>query len=271
VVSRVVSLYGIRNMGGGRVAGEVAWLAGAILAVARADVQTAGEWTAEIHSGLAAASGGVAAAGVSNARERGAALSRRDRWERWESRVSFHTVTRRDADGERLRRRIDVRAVFTSSSRRRLDLSARYDLDAETDLPSGPLAERARHDRSSRGRVRARLDVPVGSSLAFRYQVQALPERGALTGFVAGLEVRHETHRTALTASVTDFALPGGSGYVSRPGIAGYESVSAVQRRGSDVSARAALRLGYGATVTVYAGVPWEREPRYLLSFQWRM
>jgi hypothetical protein len=267
-----VSLGGTRRIAGGVVACEVAWLDGAALAALRADVAANGEWTAAVYTGSTAATGGVAWLDGPRAREGGADLSRRGDWGRWRSTLSFHTALRRTDAGERVRRRVDVRVVHAWSSERRLDLTARYDFDAEHELPSGPLAESVADDRSRRGRFRARLDVPAGGSVTLRYRAEALLEPAIRPGYVAGLEVRHDGRLASLRVSATDFALPGrSSGYVARPGIAGYESVTVVSRRGSDVAARATLRAGFGTTVSFYAGVPWRREPRYLVSFQWRL
>jgi len=270
---RAVSVSGSRDFEGARVSGEVAQLGSVTLAVVRATVRAAGDWTAELYRGTGDASGGVATIDRHLAGgERGAALHRSVLWGRWRSTVSFHTVMRRGSERERNRRRVGVRGVYVTPSGARCDLSARYDLDAETETPSGLLAERVIDTRTIRGRLRARLDVPAGPSLSFRYNAQALLAPGARPGFIAGVDVHHGGHRIDVRASITNFALwTGGAGYVARPGIAGYETVSSVDRRGSDVSARVTLRLVDGVSTVLYAGVPWEKEPRYLVSLKWRL
>ncbi len=270
---RAVSVSGARDIDGARVSGEVAWLGSVTLGVVRATVRAAGDWTAELYRGTGEASGGIATIDEHLADgERGAAIHRSVRWGRWRSTVSFHTVTRRGREGERSRRRVGVRGVYVTPSGTRCDLSARYDLDAETEVPTALLAEHLVDTRTIRGRIRARLDVPAGPSLSFRYKAQALLAPGSRPGFIAGVDVRRTGRRIDLRMSVTNFALwNGGGGYVTRPGIAGYETVSSVDRRGSDVSTRVTLRLGGGVSTEVYAGVPWEKEPRYLVSLKWRL
>lgn len=266
--TRAVSVSGERSVEGVRVSGEVAWVGGATLAVARSRV---GRWSAEVYGGGASAVGGVVDVDVPE-RERGASLARVDEGTGWRSRASLHTALRYGPDGERLRRRAEVRCVFEPGSAARLEVSGRWDLDDETEAPSARLSEEVSKTSSRRGRVRVKLDVPAGASLRLRYQTQAQLDRAAKPGFVSGAEIRYAAPRGDVRVSVVNSATwSAGSGYIARPGIAGYEVVSTPSRRGSDVAARANLRLPSGATASLYAGVPWEAEPRYLVSLSWRI
>jgi hypothetical protein len=68
---------------------------------------------------------------------------------------------------------------------------------------------------------------------------------------------------------LTNYALWTGRGYLSQPGIAGYDMLYTVTRRGSDVAARATLHVGGGMDATVYAGLPYNGDARYLLTVRW--
>lgn len=266
--TRAVSVSGERTVGGGWVSGEVALLGGATLAVVRSRV---GPWSAEVYGGGASASGGVVEVGTPE-RERGAALIREDEGSGWRSTASFYTVLRHGPDGDRLRRRAEVRGVLEPGSAARLDVLLRYDLEDETEAPSARLSEKVSRTSSRRGRVRARFDVSAGPSLRLRYHTQAQLDRAAKPGFVSGMEIRYMAPHGDVRVSVVNSATwRAGSGFIARPGIAGYEVVSTPSRRGSDVAARANLRLPHGATASLYAGVPWEADPRYLVSLSWRL
>jgi hypothetical protein len=266
--TRAVSVSGERVVEGGRVSGEVAWVGRATFAVARS---RAGPWSAEVYGGGAAASGSVVDVGAKE-RERGAALTREDEGPGWRSTASLCTVLRHGPDGERLRRRAEVRCVLEPGSAARLDVSARCDLEDETEAPTARLSEEVSKTSSRRGRVRVKFDVPAGPSLRLRYQTQAQLDRAAKPGFVSGAEIRYTASRGDVRVSVVNSATwSASSGYIARPGIAGYEVVSTPSRRGSDVAARAKLRLPHGATASLYAGVPWEADPRYLVSLSWRL
>jgi hypothetical protein len=251
---------------GGSLAGELARAGDAVLASLGATVRAGGDWTIELYRGAGGGHGGVAAI-ASNDREgeRGASV----RWSLRGTTAAFYSSTYSDGDGTRLRRRVAIRSLLTGASGVRLDVSSRYDLDEETTVPAGALAERVEDEVHSRGRVGARLEVPVRPGLRLRCRTEARLEPGVRPGVISGVEVRRTGDHVDVQASVTNFALWTGNGYVSRPGIAGYDMVYAVTRRGSDVSARVRARLVAGVVATVYAGVPWDREPRYLLTVRW--
>jgi hypothetical protein len=265
------SVSGGRDVDGVRVSGEVARLGASVLALVRTTVDAGGEWTVEVFDGAAAAGGGVADVDGER-RERGAAFHREVTRSAWRSTSSLWVVARRGPGGGRIRRRAGVRAVYTSSAKLRCDLSARVDLDEENEVPTARLSDRVEKERARHARLRARLDVPAGSSMTLRYHAQALLDPASRPGYVAGLDLCWAGHRGEVRASVSNFALWSGStATVARPGIAGYEAVTPVSRRGSDVSARATLRLAGGAALSVYAGVPWEREVRALVSVSWAL
>lgn len=266
-----VALSGRRDAGDCSVAGEVARVGDATLAVVRTAIRSAGEWIVEVFGGAASAEGGVATIDPNTpTRERGASLLRRIEWRGCHSTVSLHTATRAGPDGARRRRRLDASGAFTSDDGCRYDFSARYDLDEETDVPAGSLVEHVESEQRQRGRLRARLEVPVGSTLSLRYRLQTQLASASRPGHIVGLDLRHDGRRVDLRVSLTNFARPGPS-YVARPGIAGYESVAAVSHRGSDVSARASIALGAGAVATLYAGVPWNGRARVLASVRWSL
>ncbi len=80
---------------------------------------------------------------------------------------------------------------------------------------------------------------------------------------VTGWQGSVESGVLELRVAVHAFSLPAGVlGYVSRPGVAGYETVSVVSGTGSDLSVRTRMRIGTRARLTVYAGMPRSGESR---------
>jgi hypothetical protein len=155
------------------------------------------------------------------------------------------------------RRRLEVVAAgATSAGRWRVD--ARMD-DAHARVAPGAVVEtRPRQSLRRAARVRARFHSRELRGTRQRVEASWL---GSATsrrpGLMAAWWVFSRWGRVETGAAVHAFSLPPGPvGYVSRPGILGYETVSAVSGNGSDLSVRMRVRLGTYARLTAWAGVP---------------
>jgi len=110
--------------------------------------------------------------------------------------------------------------------------------------------------RNRRGRLRVALKAPAGP-VEHRMRVTVNTNEGRVSGILVGWKAAFHFRGHVADVAVTDYALdPGELGYVSRPGMGGYEALSVTSGTGSDISARIRVRAGSHARLVLYAGRP---------------
>jgi len=177
--------------------------------------------------------------------------------------VALFAVREQRFDGARYRRRIEI-LITRNLPAGRFGLELRYGEDGEVDLAREDAVTVSAWETNRSVRIRARFETPAASPMGQRVTFSWVePFATGGRGMVAGWQGVARSRSGELRVGVSTFDLPPRSlGYVSRPGIAGYETVSAVSGRGSDLALRARVFLTRRGRLEAYAGMPRTGAPR---------
>jgi hypothetical protein len=104
----------------------------------------------------------------------------------------------------------------------------------------------------------------VGFRQAYRLQLLAGGGDDGATGVVGSVGLGYSAGGLEARFQVNNYSLaPGQMGYVTRPGVAGYETVSVVTGTGSDLSSRIRVAAAGRGVLSLYWGQPWHKESRW--------
>jgi hypothetical protein len=242
---------------------ETAWMEGVVTGIARATVDS---WAVELVARSVASGFAVAVIGPDD-RDRfsGVGVRRKDKWTRGRIHTSVFAGNH-SSDGRQVRReRVELQVETAPKSGQRIDLQLRQTREWSAEVASTPYLPDA--EVVSTTRWRARLRIGSGGSSGFSqrstvvvYGAPGERRRSVVGRWEAGVASGPLNARVAV--SNYDFFL-GQTGYVVRPGAGGYETVSILSRRGSDLSLRGGVDLRGNGTLQLYVGVPWRAPARF--------
>jgi hypothetical protein len=250
------------------IAGEVARFRGRVYASLRAVFHAEATWKVEVYNGpVPSGFSNSAVAPGDVARQRwGGALHRMGRIGATRVRLSAYANVRRTVSGLTRRRRLETAASGRTGSLGRWEASVRLSQDAETAHSREVLNYNAETSRQRRARLRLGWNASGPGLVRQRYRVSLQLDDNDGFGALATIRWSFVGRWVDADFSVNNYSLsPGQLGYAVRPGIAGYEIVSAVSRTGSDLSARLRIRWR-GLRLCAYWGQPWQRPPRQYAS-----
>jgi hypothetical protein len=250
------------------IAGEVTRFRGRVYAALRAVFHAEATWKVEAYNGpVPSGFSNSAVAPGDVARQRwGGALHRMGRIGNTSVRLSVYANVRRTALSLTRRRRLETTASGRTGSLGRWEASVRLSQDAETAHSREVLDYNSEASRQRRARVRLGWNATGPGLVRQRYRVSLHLDGNDGFGALTTIGWSFVGRWADADFSVNNYSIsPGQLGYAVRPGIAGYEIVSAVSHTGSDLSARFRIRWR-GLRLCVYWGQPWQRPPRHYAS-----
>lgn len=250
------------------IAGEVARFRGRVYAALRAVFHAEATWKVEVYNGPVPSgfSNSTVAPGDVARQRWGGALHRTGRIGGTSVRLSAYANVRRTAFGLTRRRRLETTVRGRTGALGRWEATVRLSQDAETAHSREVLDYAPEASRQRRARLRLGWDASGPGLVRQRYRVSLHLDGNDGFGAVTTIGWSFVGRWVDADFSANNYSMaPGQLGYVVRPGIAGYEIVSAVSRTGSDLSARFRIRWR-GLRLCFYWGQPWQRPPRHYAS-----
>jgi hypothetical protein len=258
-----------RKAGGLTVAGELALVRGRVFGVCHVLAGAGGAWNVTVFdaptpSGFSA---GVAAPGDESRRQSGAALHHTGTWRGAATRVTVYGSARRfDGTVER-RRKIDASVRGRTGGvegawNLALQLSERSDSEPADEV----IRYRPQHRLSRECRFRCGWTGGGRSALRQQYRLVVRVDGEGRTSVVGTLGWRLELGTVDGFCQVSNYEVGSGlTGYVIQPGLPGPDAVSAVSRKGTDITARIRVRLS-GARLGLYWSRRWDKKARWYVT-----
>jgi hypothetical protein len=244
------------------VSGELARYRGAVFTAARTIVRADGDWNLELFNGPVPRgfSNTVIDPGDMGRRQWGGAIHRVKRYRHVYSRASFYTNGQRGESKLKRRRRIE----FTGRGGV-WDISYRFTEERTVTHSTKVIGYDPR--LSYRRQSRYRVTLGGANKKGFHQLYRLIILTGGGSGVLGSIGLGYGTDVFDAKFQISNYALaPGQIGYVTRPGIAGYETVAVVTGTGSDLSSRIRVRTPGGGTLSLYWGQPWDKNSRLYAS-----
>ncbi len=252
----------------GMVSGELARFRGRVYGAARSTVRAGGDWNVELFNGPVP--GGFSSSVICPAdlgrQQWGSAVHRVKRYGGVYTRVSVYSNGQRSETKRKRRNRIEL-------SGRGGEWEASVRLAEETTLTHStqPVEHRCGPAVRRQGRFRLTWDggEKIGLRQIYRLQLLTGPGGDGAMGVVGSVGLGYSAGGLEARFQVNNYSLaPGQMGYVTRPGVAGYETVSVVTGTGSDLSSRIRLAAAGRGGLSLYWGQPWRKEPRWYVGLK---
>jgi hypothetical protein len=245
-------------------AAEVARFRGRVYAALRTVLRADGTWRLEAYNGPVPGGFSDATVGPDDVRRQqwGGAIHRTGSVRGVHATVSAYANVRRTSGSLKRRRRYETTARGRAAAGGRWEVSLRLCEDSESVRARETVDYEPESSHRRQWRVRAGWRSSGRVPFQQRYGIAAHADDGGV-GVVTTIGWSYVGRRWEAGFAVNDYSIAQGqTGYVVRPGIAGYEVVSAVTRAGSDLSAYLAARWA-GLRLRLYGGQPWRKPPRW--------
>lgn len=252
-------LFAGRDAPGVSISGEVARYQGRVFAAARTTVRADGDWNLELLNGPVPSgfSNTVIAPADLGRHQWGGAIHRIKRYRRVYTRASLYANGQRSESKLKKRRRVEL-----TGRGNQWEISFRFAEEMTLTHSTKVVEHRSRPLWWRQSRFRVTWSNAAGEGFHQLYRVLLLSDKE--TGVVGCIGLGYDVGFFDARFQVNNYSLaPGQVGYVTRPGIAGYETVSMVTGTGSDLSSRICFDISGRGILSLYWGQPWGKAARW--------